>query len=229
MGIWPINPRLDAPASATLIWVKNNSTTDAIVLQARIFSWSQKDNSDSYDAQDELVVSPPMIEVKPGAQQMFRIVNRAGAIQDMPREKSFRVLLDEIPNINAKNGPVLNFQMRYSLPLFVGKSPLQSKSSSAQLKSIEQGLSYKIVGDANPAIEINNNNPWHVRLSSVKVANADSAAEQFQLSEGLLGYVLPSSVKRWPITREQLAALRKKNAMVIFQQEQQELTIAGEK
>ncbi len=49
LAVWPINPRIDAPESATMVWVKNNSAKEEIVLQARIFSWRQEGNKDQND------------------------------------------------------------------------------------------------------------------------------------------------------------------------------------
>ncbi len=227
LAVWPINPRLDAPASSTLVWVKNNSNDATVTLQARIFLWQQTNNDDELIAQDELVVSPPMIEVKPGAQQIFRVVNRTGALVATDREKSFRVLIDEIPRPTTTPSSALKFQMRYSLPLFVGTPiGLQDKSKEDKLKVMAKGLSYKIVQDDKGAsIEINNRSNVHSRLSNVAIINGE---RQHSLSDGLLGYILPSASRRWPLTSEQLASLKNAGASLSFQQDRMELRIVAE-
>lgn len=227
LAVWPINPRLDAPASATLVWVKNNSGDTSVTLQARIFSWQQHNNEDELVAQDDLVVSPSMIEVKPGAQQIFRVVNRAGPLQQTNTEKSYRLLIDEIPRQATAPSSALKFQMRYSLPLFVGlPAQLQDKKPEDRLKTLEEGLSYKINAHAQGAtLEINNRSSVHSRLSNVSIRRGDKSVT---LSEGLFGYILPSASRHWPLTPEQLASLADQQATIIFQQERRELRIVAE-
>lgn len=227
LAVWPINPRLDAPASSTLVWVKNNSGDSTVTLQARIFTWRQANNDDELIVQDELVVSPPMIEVKPGGQQVFRVVNRAGAVIPSAQEKSFRMLIDEIPRPTDTPTSALKFQMRYSLPLFVGSpAAMQNKTEAEKLKVLEQGLTYNIIRKPEGAsVEINNRSPIHSRLSNVAI---HAGGQQLSLSNGLLGYILPSTSRRWPLTNEQLATLSSDQATIRFQQERRELRIVAE-
>lgn len=226
LGVWPINPRIDAPASATMVWVKNNSTQDNIVLQARVLKWGQRDNTDEYNVQDDLVVSPPLITVKPGAQQIFRIVNRSGVIDTVFEEQSFRLIIDEIPIEGNQNQGPLNFQMRYSLPLFVGvPAEYTDKTGVHRLAAMAGGLSYKLITQPEPSIEISNNGKFNARLSKVKVKGAGMAP--LVLSDGLLGYVLVGATRSWPLSAEQLNSLQKKNVTVVFEQDRQELEIVA--
>lgn len=230
LGVWPINPRIDSNDSATMVWVKNNNQDKPVMLQARVFAWRQEGNEDKYDAQDELVVSPPFIEVKPAAQQVFRIVNRTGPVKGVITEKSYRVLIDEIPDAKNDKKILLNFQMRYSLPLFVGlPADYAVMGIKDRLKALEGALRYRVVTGAEPALEILNHGQIHTRLSGVRIRISTARAQDVFISEGLMGYVLPGAVRRWPLNKEQLAALSKPNAALIFLQEREELTIAAEK
>lgn len=230
LGVWPINPRIDSPASATLVWVKNNNKSEPVVLQARIFLWRQEDNNDITEAQDELVVSPPIIEVKPDAQQIFRVMNRKGIIQDVTVEKSYRLLIDEVPKEGENQGSTLRFQMRYSLPLFVGTPKGSATTEQPEHpKKMAQGLHYRIIQEPTPVIEIINQSPLHTRLSNLAVNKAEAIEKYFPFNKGLLGYVLPNSMKRWPLNSEQLAALTEQNIAITFEQDHQELIIDEEK
>lgn len=227
LGVWPINPRIDAPASATMVWVRNNSANDDIVLQARVLKWSQHDNAEQYDAQDDLVVSPPLITVKPGTQQIFRVVNRKGVIASVTEEKSFRLIIDEIPVEGKKSQGPLNFQMRYSLPLFVGiPIAYADKNASHRLHAMADGLRYRLITQPQPAIEISNIGSFNARLSKVRINVED--ASPIILSEGLLGYVLVGSTKSWPIDTKHLSAVQQKKITLIFEQDRQELEIAAQ-
>jgi fimbrial chaperone protein len=230
LGVWPINPRIDPPASAVMVWVKNNSKTESVTLQARVFLWRQVDNKDQLLAQDELVISPPIIEVKAEAQQIFRIISRQGAIQNTHEEKSYRLLIDEIPSEEKIPNSILRFQMRYSLPLFVGlPKSLENLNINERLTTMASGLSYRVIQEPQPFLEIYNKNMLHARLSNVSIINQEKTAKPFVISDGLLGYVLPNSVRQWPLTNEQFIALNHKSTMLKFEQEHQELAIASEK
>lgn len=228
LAVWPINPRIDAPDSATMVWVKNSSAKEEMVLQARIFSWRQENNKDYYDAQDDLVVSPPLITVKPGTQQVFRVVNRKGAIADVAQEASYRLIIDEIPVSTKLDGAALNFQMRYSLPLFVGM-PIahQKKSPIERHNELADSLHYRLLSEPEKILEVTNTGKLNVRLSKVKISLAD-AQPSVQISEGLLGYVLVGASRQWPLTAAQWDALQRKDARVLFEQEHQELEIAAQ-
>lgn len=227
LGVWPINPRIDAPASATMVWVKNNSPNDDIVLQARVLKWNQYENTDKYEQQDDLVVSPPLITVKPGAQQVFRVVNRKGVIARVNEEQSFRLIIDEIPVEGKQEQGALNFQMRYSLPLFVGvPAEYLDKTAELRLKAMASGLRYRLIAQPQPVIEITNVGKFNARLSKVKVLSTGTAP--VVLSEGLLGYVLVGATKSWPLTAQQLKSLRQQNITVVFEQDRQELEIAAQ-
>jgi fimbrial chaperone protein len=224
LGVWPINPRIDAPASATMVWVKNNHSQDNIVLQARVLKWTQSDNKDEYELQDDLVVSPPLITVKPGSQQIFRIVNRKGIIGNVLAEQSFRLMIDEIPVEGKQSQGPLNFQMRYSLPLFVGvPEEYADKTAEHRLKEMANGLRYRLIALPEPVLEISNDGNFNARLSKVKIKSA--GMDSVVLSEGLLGYVLVGATKAWPLNASQLKALQQQRAVVVFEQDRQELEI----
>jgi len=230
LGVWPINPRIDSPASSTLIWVKNNNKNETVMLQARVFLWSQVDNDDKYDQQDELVISPPIVEVKPDSQQIFRVMNRKGQIATGAAEKSYRILIDEVPKEDSNQSSQLQFQMRYSLPLFVGlPEGFVNKPMAERLKAMATTLSYRVVKEPIPAIEIINQGPLHARLSNLNIYNEAIADKSFQINKGLFGYVLPNSVKRWPLDKEQLAAITESNIKIKFEQEHQELHLDAAK
>lgn len=226
LAVWPINPRIDAPASATMVWVKNNSPTEEIVLQARVLSWKQNENRDHYDPQDDLVVSPPLITVKPGVQQVFRVINRKGVIENVEQELSYRLLIDEIPVANKADGAALNFQMRYSLPLFVGvPDDYVKKNLRDRHTEMAAHLRYRLIAEPVKTLEIINDGKLNARLSKVRIFQAGIQKDTL-ISEGLLGYVLVGSSRQWPLNDTQWAALQKNNSRIVFEQERQELEIA---
>ncbi len=228
LAVWPINPRIDAPASATMVWVKNNSAKEELVLQARVLSWRQDENLDQYEAQDDLVVSPPLVTVKPGTQQVFRVINRKGVITNISEERSYRLIIDEIPVSTRLEGSALNFQMRYSLPLFVGvPDDYLQKSILQRQNEMATGLRYRLVSEPEKALEITNSGKLNARLSKVKIVQGDVARETL-ISEGLLGYVLVGANRQWPLNENQWKALQDSKARIVFEQDRRELEIAAQ-
>lgn len=226
VAVWPINPRLNAGQSSISIWVKNNDQKRPVVLQARVQAWSQHQGEDHLDSQNAIVVSPAMVTLAPGAQQLLRIVNRAGAVAEATAERSYRVFIDEIPSTDGgKSQAALSFQVRYSLPLFLGgQDPLSMKPE--QWRTFTNGLRYELVAGANPQLRVHNRSDRHVRLSRLKWR--DDKRQETPLVEGLLGYVLPGQSRAWPITAQQWQLMSQAQGSLLFQQDQRELTLAAQ-
>ncbi|MFG6667118.1 molecular chaperone [Halomonas sp. HNIBRBA4712] len=197
--IWPLYPEIAQGESATALWLENHGDAP-LAMQLRIFAWEQGNGEDRFLAQQAIVGSPPMIEIAPGERQMVRLI-RQGEVT-AGRENAFRVIIDEIPrassltaHADAANAGV-RFQMRYSLPLFVyghGAEPLDPRA--LQGASHYPGLGFRTyVDDGRQMLEITNQNDRHVRLNRVAFDGAP-----LPVAEGLLGYVLPGSTRRWPL------------------------------
>ena len=65
MQIAPVSVEVTAPAAASSVQIKN-SGSDTISVQARLFGWQQKKGADSYFRTKDVVVSPPILKLKPG-------------------------------------------------------------------------------------------------------------------------------------------------------------------
>ena len=125
--IWPIDPVLEDYQNSTAIWLENKGDTSGY-FQVRAFKWRQENNEDIYDTQKEIIASPPFAQIEPGKKQLIRLV-RDGSGKVAPKEeKSYRIFIDEVPQKpnqadqeaadHKKISAGLQFQMRYSVPLF---------------------------------------------------------------------------------------------------------------
>ncbi|MBF2962333.1 molecular chaperone, partial [Pseudomonas aeruginosa] len=119
--IWPINPAIEADQPATALWLENRGK-QPVTLQVRVLGWSQADFQDVYRNQQAVIPSPPFVKVEPGRRQLVRLIRQGG--QPSTPEDAYRVLIDEVPDGSAGQtqrspGLALQFQMRYSVPLFV--------------------------------------------------------------------------------------------------------------
>lgn len=100
----------------------DSAAAEPMLLQADVLSWTQRlDGSSVSEASDDLLVVPPMAELKPGEQQTFRIALR-GARQK-PEEAAYRLILEDVAappaDASGRPGVALNFRMRHDLPMLL--------------------------------------------------------------------------------------------------------------
>jgi fimbrial chaperone protein len=209
--IWPIDPVLEAEQKAGALWLENRGTAPAN-LQVRVFAWRQGDYDDQYQAQREIIGSPPVANIAPGQKQLIRLT-RTGA-SPVGQEQAYRIIIDEIPPAlpeapdSDKPQAAIRFQMRYSVPLFVYGQGLWGKADATGQRDPatvgKPALSWRQVSvQGRPYVEIRNKGPVHARLTDVVL---QQGGQTRPLVEGLLGYVLPGASMRWPVPQAMTAA-----------------------
>ncbi|MFC3944519.1 molecular chaperone [Pseudomonas gingeri NCPPB 3146 = LMG 5327] len=204
--IWPIDPVLEADQQASALWLENrgNETTN---LQIRVFAWSQNGFDDQYQNQREVIGSPPVARIEPGQKQLVRLTRT----RDVPpgREQAYRIIIDEIPSAKSpdtaasegKTAAAIQFQMRYSVPLFTYGAGLWSKEDLTRQRDPKSAgvpdLSWRKVAQGGRSyIEIRNRGAVHARLTDVALRQG---GQPRPVVEGLMGYVLPGATMRWPV------------------------------
>ncbi len=201
--IWPIDPVLEADQQASALWLENRGSETAN-LQIRVFGWSQNGFAEQYQNQRDVIGSPPVAKIEPGQKQLVRLTRT----KDVPpgQELAYRIIIDEIPSAQpatadgGKTAAAIRFQMRYSVPLFAYGAGLWSKEDSTRARDPKgvglPQLSWRTVAvDGKPYVEVRNQGAVHARLTDVAIKQAGQSRP---LAEGLLGYVLPGAVMRWP-------------------------------
>ncbi|MFS2221067.1 molecular chaperone [Pantoea sp. B65] len=184
--IWPIDPKVASDEKAAELWLENRGASTTL-MQVRVFSWQQVDGVEQYQTQQQLLASPPLVRIEPGQKQLVRLVKQTAPPPG--QEAAYRVLLDEIPTPQppGENQAGLNFQMRYSVPLFVYGHGLDAATAKPL-------LSWRIIRQQGKAfLEMTNRGAGHARLSKASLGGRS-------LSDGLYGYVLANSTYRWPLS-----------------------------
>ncbi|MGJ0193211.1 fimbrial biogenesis chaperone [Pantoea sp. RRHST58] len=183
--IWPIDPAINPEEKASELWLENRGSVTTL-MQVRIFSWQQVGGKEQYATQQSVVASPPLVRIEPGKKQLVRLIKQTPPAAG--QERAYRVVLDEIPTPRTpgENQAGLNFQMRYSVPLFVYGDGLTRDGAKPDLswqQVSEGGRSWLLIA---------NRGSGHARLSNVTVGGR-------KLGDGLFGYVLAHSENRWPL------------------------------
>lgn len=112
----PIRVEIAKGATTAAITVRNDSE-EAIVVQASLVAWAQEDNQDVYAPTTEALVTPPIMTVPPGGEQIVRFGLRRPA--DPQRELTYRLYLQEVPPPPKPGFTGLQVALRVGVPVFV--------------------------------------------------------------------------------------------------------------
>ncbi len=121
--ITPVFVELGARQRATSISITlSEKARGPLRLQTELLRWAQDLNGDPVtEPTDELVVTPPIAELQPGATQLFRLALRSA--RPASDELAYRLILEDVgeptPGANLGPGMTINFRMRYDLPVMV--------------------------------------------------------------------------------------------------------------
>lgn len=173
---------LRGEAGATRLTLSNPGQAE-VAAQVRVYRWLQVDGADQLIETDDVGVSPPIVQVPPGAEQLVRLV-RLGSPPDSA-DVAYRVVVEELPPPGPPASGRVEMRMRYLIPFFdrwAGSSP----------PDLDCGWV-----DDGAALVCTNRGDRPAQLGATRLVSSDGS--EVVLSEGLFGYVLPRSTRRWPV------------------------------
>ncbi|MBI2717902.1 MAG: molecular chaperone [Rhizobiales bacterium] len=115
LQVAPVNIEVPAPGAATTLTLENLGAT-VVNAQIRIFRWQQTGGRDDLVATTDAVVSPPAVRMVAGQKSVIRIVRTTK--QPIAGEEGYRLVVDEIPAALKPGINGVNFNVRYSIPVF---------------------------------------------------------------------------------------------------------------
>lgn len=179
-----------APGSATSLALRNLSSVPTNA-QIRVLKWSQKDGVESLVETRDVVASPPFAAIAPGREYTVRVVRISRA--PLRGEESYRLLIDELPDLRRGETLGVKFVVRYSLPVFFG-APLRSTSTVALQAEAGRGRIRLTAVNAGSK---------RIRLSGLNIQ--EQTGISIARKEGLVGYVLGRSSMSWtfPVSKRQ--------------------------
>ncbi|WWO99544.1 MAG: fimbria/pilus periplasmic chaperone [Candidatus Dasytiphilus stammeri] len=192
--IWPLDPVIEADQNAAELWLENHNS-NSILVQIRVFSWKQKNYENQLSEQQEIIVSPPMVEILPKNKQLIRLVK----ILTPPQyhQWSYRILIDEIPKTiePTKNKIGLNFKMRYSIPLFIDGKNIWTKPDYQHLNHLRPAthpiLYYRIITkNGKKLLIIHNKGLVHAKVTDIMFLDGKI---KHIINNGLFAYILPQA------------------------------------
>lgn len=190
LQISPVTLNLRAAQSAAGISLQNLGD-QPIYGQVRVFAWDQRDGEETLAPTQELVASPPIVEIAANSRQTIRLVRaQAGTVA---QEKTYRVLIDEVSREDDAGRSGVDIRLRYSVPVFV----LPAGAPGREV------LDWQVFRDQGEwMLRIKNSGNFHAQIGAMTLTN--QAGKEFVISKGLFGYVLAERMRVWrlPVARE---------------------------
>ena len=172
-------------ASLTLV----NHSDKETAFQVRSFAWSQSGPDEMLTPTEELMASPPMATMAPGAIQVVHLALRRAATS---REASYRILLDQAPPPPAPG--VVRIALRQSIPVFA--QPMARTASKMQWRVETAGGKATLVAM--------NSGSRHEMVRGIALAGPGGASSAVDSLAS--PYILPGATRRWQLLTPTLAS-----------------------
>jgi fimbrial chaperone protein len=181
LAVSPISVEVTAPGASSRVTLEN-SGSEPLAAQVRIFKWVQKDGKDELVATRDVVASPPVIKIQPGAKNVVRVVRTSK--QPVTVEETYRLLVSEVPTPDQAAKRSVSLAIQHSIPVFFVPS-----KGTAELTWNARLVKGKLV------VEAANAGTRRAKLTAMSIGLP--GGKQIEVAEGLAGYVLPESRKIW--------------------------------
>ncbi len=179
LSVLPVNVLLGPGQRAATLSVTNQDNKQTAI-QIRAYAWNQKGGNDQLTASDEVVVSPPIATIAPGATQVVRLILRQ---EPQHQEATYRILVDQIPP-PAEPG-IVHVVLRLSIPIFV-----QPPTAAAP------HLQFHVELDAGQPVLVGNNDGFrHEALRDISLRTSDG--RELKEERGASPYILAGATRKW--------------------------------
>ncbi len=181
LAVSPIRVEVLQPANSGAVTLRNESPRP-VVGQVRVFEWTLREGKDHFAPTDHVVASPPIVQIAPGSETLVRLLRIQG--EPIRGEKSYRLVVDEVPVADRVRNIGVNLAVRYALPLFF----VHPDASASKLAwSIETRSGRRVLVGVNSGDR-------SVRISDLSIGGV-------KISPGLAGYILGRSERVFDLPR----------------------------
>jgi fimbrial chaperone protein len=187
-GSFTVNPvrlTLSATQSVAAVTVKNIGE-EATVVQLETSSWTQHDGQDVLESTSDILATPPILTVPPGASRIVRVGLRRPA--DPQRELTYRLFLREVPPPQ----PIaqgLRVALLISMPVFV--TPPHISGPQVEWRAIR-------MHDGTIQLLARNSGQSHIQLGQLQIVQASNGADV--ATRNMADYLLPENGREWTLT-----------------------------
>jgi fimbrial chaperone protein len=179
--VLPVSIQMLPGQRATSLNIINHGLVESAV-QVRAFVWLQVDGRDELVASDDLVASPPLATIAPGAIQVVRLVLRKPVVG---KEATYRILLDQIPPAAAPGS--VRIALRLSIPVAAPPATRVAPSLAFHVET-SGGQPYLVAVNSGTA---------HDTVSDIVLARSDGTKADMEANTS--PYILAGATRRWTI------------------------------
>ena len=177
---------LKAKAPTGLLSLRNGRS-QASRFQVQAFAWTESAAGKMVLVPTEdIVFFPPLLTVQPGEIRKIRI---GAAVPFAPVEKSYRLIIQELPPLESHDGEEsgIHTLMKFNLPVFLQAA---RPASQAQLEDF-------VLKDGQLSFRVKNEGNSHLLLQSVSVTGSGKSGEAVFEHQLAGWYVLAGDVRNY--------------------------------
>jgi fimbrial chaperone protein len=182
LRVEPVLLELNAPAAAASLTLRGGDDGE-VVVQTRVLRWSQVNGKETLEPTSDVVASPPSVKLAPGGDYVVRVVRVTK--RPVQAEESYRVLVDQLPDLRTQRTRSVNLLLRQSIPVFY-------RSRQITPSNVTWTLGYE-----NDRLVVAASNAGDERLRIASLRLRDAANTSISFGDGLVGYVLGQSSMSW--------------------------------
>ncbi|MBC7698390.1 MAG: molecular chaperone [Bacteroidia bacterium] len=178
----PLRLSLSDLENITTLTVKNRGATSSLV-QLEVLNWTQKNGVDIFEPTRDILVSPPVFTIAPGAEQVLRAVSRRKA--DNNKELTYRLFVREVQDqAKPADDNTIKVLLNISLPIFI----------QSDIKSLPKLVwSAKNISAQKFSLKLTNNGMQHIQVKSFQLIDTNGD----KILQNTMHYVLPDSATEW--------------------------------
>lgn len=177
--ITPLRVEIDDATRGATVMLTNTSQRP-LPVQTRLFSWAQAQGKDVYAPSTDMTISPSISNIPPGETQIVRVLRMGPAT---PGEKSYRLIVDQLPDPTLEQSGQAEARIRFTVPVFLDRS-----------KAAPAAFDWRLGADG---IELANTGGSTARIVQIEVKTASGAPVPVERNS--LRYVLGNSTIAWPV------------------------------
>lgn len=186
--VTPIRVELSPQKASDALRVQNNGS-EPVVVQLQAVAWLQENGEDIYQPSNDLVATPPIFTMQPGASQIIRVGLLRAA--DEKKELSYRLFLQEVPSAPKPDFRGLKVLLRVGLPVFV--------HPKAKAAPVLTWRAERTEGD-QLRVHLKNEGSAHIQVSDFKLSSPHNP-EPIAARE-VAAYLLPGQSRNWVMATE---------------------------
>lgn len=184
----PVRLEFDGGTPAKVLTLRNNSDEEKVVVQARVFKWTQVDGFDVTTPTTDLIVNPPIFTLNSRVEQLVRIGPRDPALSlSSGTELSYRVMLTELPKAPSGDFRGVGVTLNISIPIFF--PPKASSSQPSPSITTTRDAEGRVVAT------VENVGTRNFKVSKVALTNPETKQVFDEIARAQ--YLLPNSKVTW--------------------------------